>query len=208
MITTIDLIRHGEVAGKPALYGETDVPLSDNGLQQMMSQVPHVSGAERLISSPLQRCRKGAVALSEALTAPLSLLSGIAECRFGDVDGLPFDDAGDKWPAMEAFWQQPVACPLPGGEPLAEFHQRVMDAWHTLLHDVKGQHCLVVTHGGVIRQIIARLLNIDWQQASVYQHLTIGYGSLTRITIGDYADALPAIQFIGVPPPAVNGADR
>ena len=94
MTTTIDLLRHGEVAGKPALYGETDVPLSDNGLQQMMSQLPHVCSADRLTSSPLQRCRKGAVALSEALAAPLSLMSGIAECRFGCL--LYTSDAADE----------------------------------------------------------------------------------------------------------------
>ncbi len=38
MIKTIDLLRHGSVDGQPALYGCTDVGLSQFGLQQVVSQ--------------------------------------------------------------------------------------------------------------------------------------------------------------------------
>ena len=47
----------------------------------------------------------------------------------------------------------------------------------------KARRVLVIAHGGVIRMILAHILQLDWQQASWYQNLQISYGSLTRVRV-------------------------
>jgi len=42
---------------------------------------------------------------------------------------------------------------------------------------------LVVAHGGVIRMIIAHILQLDWKKSSWHQQLQIGNASLTRISL-------------------------
>lgn len=116
------------------------------------------------------------------------------------------------WSRLEAFFQTPAENTLPEAETLADFHQRVIAAWQRLIEqqvaDVKSQkgtflinselggsaqqssiaipktrRVLVVAHGGVIRMILAHILQLDWQQASWHQQLHIGHGSLSRICI-------------------------
>ncbi|GAW95374.1 MULTISPECIES: histidine phosphatase family protein [Colwellia] len=111
------------------------------------------------------------------------------------------------WSQLEAFFQAPAEVILPQAEALADFHSRVMKAWQNVLTQqvaiateqaanfhAKPQgplakkmpavrRVLVIVHGGVIRMILAHILQLDWQQASWYQKLQIGHGSLSRICI-------------------------
>jgi len=111
------------------------------------------------------------------------------------------------WSLLESFFQTPASIALPNGERLVNFHHRVIAAWQKLIEQQiaieskkasqqcefvtrqkkqakqKSRRILVVAHGGVIRMIIAHILQLDWQQASWHQQLNIGYGSLSRICL-------------------------
>ena len=98
------------------------------------------------------------------------------------------------WPQLEAFFHAPADIVLPEAETLAVFHQRVINAWQNLLAQhiaIAAKHkesktprrVLVIVHGGVIRMILAHILQLDWQQASWHQKLQIGHGSLSRISV-------------------------
>ena len=107
------------------------------------------------------------------------------------------------WSLLEAFFNAPATTKLPQAESLADFNQRVISTWQTLLvneceslgtqnsttqppESIKAQQSkriLVIAHGGVIRMILAHIMKIDWQQPSWYQNLHIGYGSLTKICV-------------------------
>lgn len=61
---------------------------------------------------------------------------------FGQWDGVPYADLVAQWlPARTRFWASPVANPLPGAEPLAEFHRQVLRAWERLLHPKPRGRC-------------------------------------------------------------------
>lgn len=197
MTRIIDLLRHGSVEGKAALYGRTDVPLSPTGYRQMLSHMAAFQTVDKIISSPLTRCLSGAQAISQQVNRSVTPLSSLQECDFGDLDGVPFDALRSQWPKLEAFWQQPAKATLPQAETLNAFHHRVLSGWQQILTQ-QAKHLLVVSHGGVIRQILAHLLGINWRQAALYQQLAIGYGSLTRITIDHHPNALPVIRYIGL----------
>lgn len=200
----IDLLRHGAIAGDPGLYGQTDVPVSECGWQQMLQSVNVDLQYQQVISSPLQRCHRFAKDYSHRHSLQLSTEPLLQEMNFGEWDGRPFDQLQDRWAELEAFWQQPAQITPPGGESLVSFKERVNQGWEQLLQQCKGTQTLVVTHAGVIRMILGQLLCVDWQSADFYQQLRIDYGSITRIQILYGEDKIfPQIRFIGRPSPAI-----
>ncbi|MDF3126182.1 histidine phosphatase family protein [Rheinheimera sp. 1928-s] len=175
----IDLVRHGPVAGPAALYGWTDVQLQQQSpacLDWLCAQ-----SYQHILSSPLQRCLISAEAQAKRLQLKLSIEPDLKEMNFGLWDGVPFDEHSQHWPEQQLFWQQPFAITPPQGESLAAFQQRVFKAFE--LHSrYQQQQALWLVHGGVIRLLLASLLNIDLQQSRWLQQLSIAYGSVSRIS--------------------------
>lgn len=195
----ITLVRHGKVNGKAALYGHTDIELSTQGKQELhiTLQLVHQGVAiDRLVSSPLIRCAALATEFSFQHQIPLHIEPKLMEMHFGNWDGVAFDELGDEWINLEIFWQSPHSAQPPGGEALNDFAQRVINAWESLLKDGGYQHQLLLCHGGVIRIIIAHILQLDWRNPALFRQLQIDYASHTRIEIGSYPNALPVIKWI------------
>lgn len=118
-----------------------------------------------------------------------------------------------QWQTLERFWQNPVQHPLPNAELLTGFSYRVLRAWQaiseqfcaldsTTLTDVQqtnheanqqisqstndqreDNNILLVCHGGVIRMILAHLLQVDFRNPNWYTQLSIANGSLTSIRV-------------------------
>ena len=200
MPTTFTLLRHGPVAGSPALYGHTDVSLSEQGHIAMCSAIDVIHShlqIDHIVSSPLVRCSRAAQLFAQQNNVPIAIVSDLKEMNFGDWDGIPFDQLADEWKNLEAFWQSPSTIQPPNGELLEAFATRIIRAWETLLASSKPQHYLVACHGGAIRIIVAHLLNIDWRNANLFTQLHISYNSSTRIEIGDFENSAPIIKWIG-----------
>ncbi len=201
---TIDLLRHGTVAGDAGLYGHTDIPVTESGRLQMQQSVNIDLQYQQVISSPLQRCLRFAKDYSRRQALSLKVEPLLQEMNFGVWDGQTFDQLQSCWAALEQFWQSPATVTPPNGESLPAFHERVTQFWPQLLQQCRGTQSLVVTHGGVIRMILAQLLCVDWQSADYYQRLRIDYGSITRIQVLYTDDGIyPQIRFIGRPSPAI-----
>ena len=109
------------------------------------------------------------------------------------------------WSLLETFFQAPSKVELPDGELLSSFNDRVVTAWQRIveqqiilateqgscskLAQKKASRVLVIAHGGVIRMILAHILQLDWQQASWHQNLHIANASLSRVCINHpYSD--------------------
>ncbi len=99
-----------------------------------------------------------------------------------------------SWSELDAFFHSPAEVVLPEAESLTDFHYRITQAWKNLITqqvDINAKQkdsktprrILVIAHGGVIRMILAHVLQLDWKNAAWYQQLHIGYGSLSRIII-------------------------
>lgn len=197
----ITLVRHGKVEGPAALYGHTDIGLSHEGLSELQTTIRHVhqlNPITHILSSPLIRCAHPARAFSRISQLPLRILDDLKEMHFGDWDGIPFDEFSEEhWQALNRFWETPSTAQAPCGETLQSFAGRVIRGWQQIQDNKSAEHQLVICHGGVIRIIIAQLLNLDWANASLFRQLTIDYASNTRIEILNDADALPIIRYIG-----------
>lgn len=198
--TIITLVRHGKVAGPAALYGCTDIALSADGHRDLLRTLNHLHAQtpiNQLISSPRLRCLQVAQEFSVQYQIPLHTEENLQEMHFGIWDGIPFDELGDEWKNIEAFWEAPHSMQPPKGESLTDFAARVINSWELLTRNTRAGHQIIVCHGGVIRIIIAHILQIDWRNPQLFKQLQIDYTSHTRIEIGSYENALPIIKWIG-----------
>ncbi|MCL9774796.1 histidine phosphatase family protein [Vibrio methylphosphonaticus] len=195
----IYLLRHGKVTGEAALYGHTDIAVSSEENAAIASNLHALSlNLKQVITSPLLRCHAVAQQFAHQQALPLSVVSDLSEMYFGDVDGVPFDTMStQEWQNLEPFWENPAQTSLPNAESLCDFHTRVVRAWASL--STLKQDTLVVTHGGVIRVILAHLLELDWRNAKWYSTLSIQNGSLTHIQINPKFPEHVLIKAIGTP---------
>jgi len=224
----ISLARHVKVAGAAALYGSTDVmPRSEDNSRLLSTLTIHQQQNkpfELVVSSPLNRCRLLATMFSEQNNIPLKCDDGFQEMHFGEFDGIPFDDntfsrdtvlGAKNWTTLEQFWKAPAIAVLPQAESLADFNQRVLVAWQELIDlcfkqsedeehlKPKLKRILLVAHGGVIRIILAQVLQLAWQNPVLHQSLQISNGSISKITVTrPFEDSNVdhfQVNFIGLP---------
>lgn len=175
----VDLLRHGDVQGGACFRGERDDPLSPLGLEQMRRVTTRVgaTGWTRIIASPARRCADFARELSGACDRSLTLADAWRERAFGDWEGRPLDSIPND--ELQCFWDDPVGYTPPRAEPFADFSARVLAAWHDLL-DRREPHTLLITHGGVIRVLVAEVLCMS--DAGLLL-LEVPHACLTRLRI-------------------------
>lgn len=193
------LLRHGKVNGEPALNGHTDCDVSTN-LQQKIKNalIQKKLPLDHVISSPLKRCADLATLLQiDYPRATHSLNHQLQEMSFGTLDGQPFETIKAHWSLLDAFWQDPYHNTLPEAETLAHFHHRISLAWAEIIQ-TNNSNTLMIAHGGVIRMILAIVLNIDWKNPAWHANLAIGNGSLTHIQITKAEQNYVSIKSIGV----------
>ncbi|MFA0240953.1 MULTISPECIES: histidine phosphatase family protein [Vibrio] len=194
----IYLLRHGKVEGEAALNGLSDV-LVNPDLQDRIcgALIKQDIAFDCVVTSPLRRCSDLANRYAQRMSVTLSVAPDFQEMNFGDVDGVPFDELEDKWGMLETFWQDPANHQLTGAESLQSFHDRVTQAWSQLLND-PSDNILLVTHGGVIRILLAHCLDIDWKNPSLYSKLSIENASITHIQITQFAQSFISVKSIGL----------
>ncbi|CAM3001527.1 alpha-ribazole phosphatase [Vibrio mytili] len=194
----IYLVRHGKVNAAPGMHGQTDLKVDDKE-QQRIAHAWKEYGLEvgAIISSPLSRCYDLAQMIGEQQLLPVVQDQDLQEMGFGDFDGVPFDMLTEKWKKLDAFWQAPAKHPLPNAERLDAFSLRVNNAWSRIVNDA-SDNVLIVTHGGVIRMILAHVLELDWRNPKWYSTLAIGNGSMTHITLTVDDQIYPSVRAIGV----------
>ncbi len=180
-IITVDLLRHGAVAADGwAFRGSTDLPLSDSGWQQLRSVADAFDEQfDHIASSPMQRCRLFAAELAQG--ADPHLLDDMREMDFGAWENRSFDEIEQVHGALlRQFWQSPVGIRPPDGECFDAFAERVMECWQAWIAADHGSRRLLVAHGGVIRVLLAHLLEMP---LSALWRLHLPYASWSRISL-------------------------
>lgn len=187
MTLRLDLLRHGETELGGGLRGSLDDALTEKGWAQMRAAVLAGGPWDRLISSPLQRCARFAAELGEQLNLPVQLETDLQELHFGVWEGqsaaaLMETDAE----ALGLFWADPYSFTPPQGEPVSDFAARVLGAVARLHQANAGERVLLISHGGVMRLLLAQarglpreqLLNVEVAHASLFSLTVEADGSL------------------------------
>ena len=197
----IIFFRHGQCQGGNILRGKTDVALSDMGWQQMQLSTNKVLAAHsipnKIVSSPLQRCRLFAEAKATQFKLNLAIVPALAEFDYGDWDGQTFERLYQKSPRdLNAFFNHPWQNPPPNGEKMPEFEARINNHYSSLCVTAQTHSIIwVFTHGGVMKQILAYILGLD-RQASVFSSIDIPYAaSITTHLCWDKEKCYSRIEF-------------
>jgi alpha-ribazole phosphatase len=191
-ITTIDLLRHGACEGGEIFRGSTDVPLTEQGWQQMRDTLAAHSGWQRIICSPLQRCRLFAETLAARETLPLEVDEQLRELHFGDWEGRRIVDIQrEHGTSLRSFWSNPTEFTPPNGEPMIQFRERVLQAAAGIQQRHRGRHVLLIAHGAVIRQLLCEWLQMPM---TAFSNIAVPYAGLSRVRIYYRDNAAPWLQ--------------
>ena len=181
MTLHLDLLRHGETELGGGLRGSLDDALTANGWAQMRAAVVAQGPWDRVVSSPLQRCARFADELGAQLKVPVSLEKDLQELHFGAWEGqsaaaLMETDAE----ALGLFWADPYSFTPPQGEPVSDFSERVLGAVARLHQAYAGERVLLVSHGGVMRLLLARARGLPREQLL---NVEVGHGALFSLHV-------------------------
>jgi alpha-ribazole phosphatase/probable phosphoglycerate mutase len=179
--TLIDLLRHGEPEGGVKFRGHSDDPLSAQGWAQMRAAAASAAGWDVIVASPLRRCSDFAAELAARYSLPVETEARLKEIGFGAWEGFTAEQVAARDPeALERFWRDPAQHTPPGGEPLADFETRVAAGWDDLLQRHAGKKILLVCHGGVIRLILAQILEMP--RTNLFR-LNVPFASISRVRV-------------------------
>ena len=188
--TLIDLMRHGEPVGGSRYRGQIDDPLSNTGWKQMQAAVGQHDPWDAIVSSPLSRCLDFAQELAERLKIPLEVDDRLMEIGFGVWQGKTHDEITQFDPGLQQrFYRDPMSHRPEGSEGLGDFRVRVLAAWNDILNRHAGQHLLIVCHAGIIRMVLAHILEIP---LSNLFRIKVGSASITRIECAEQGE-----EFLG-----------
>lgn len=150
---SIYLIRHTTpLIEKGLCYGQLDIDVTasfEEEAEQIQNALPE--DIEHVYSSPLIRCHKLASYLFP--NHSINLEPALMELACGEWEGIHWDAIPaaviDPW--MKDF----VNVCIPGGESYIQMHSRVTQCFKRITEGPKP--VAIVTHGGVIRSILAHI---------------------------------------------------
>lgn len=191
------LMRHAEVetAYHQTFGGRINMELSERGQVQARALADFLQwrSLDSCFSSPMKRavqtaspCRKW--------TKPV-LLNGLREVDFGDWTGLRWEEVQEKYGKSARDWLHLLeANAIPKAEPIEQFRARIQESWNILLRPENGNRIGVFGHGGVIRMLLALLLQMPARQMAAFE---LSYASVTILHIQENR---PEIQLLNYYP--------
>lgn len=179
--TRLLLLRHGEVeeGARGRIYGRLDPALSPAGRDQAEAAARLAAAARpvAIYTSPSVRAQDSAAPLAALLGLAPIVEPRLREIEFGELEGLTFAEAERRDPVTWREWmERPGEVRFPGGECWDEIRARAVEAAESIAAAHAAAPVAVVTHGGVIRALLAEALAIP---ASRTFRMEVGFGSLT-----------------------------
>jgi probable phosphoglycerate mutase len=181
--TRLIAVRHGETDWnrQSRLQGHTDIGLNPRGHAQARRAAQSIAPdrPDAVYASDLARARCTAESIAAACGLAVTLEPALRERQFGLYEGLTFEAVEAQWPEQAQRWRQrdPAWGP-PGGEVLADFHQRAVDAVARIAAAHPGQCVVIVSHGGVLDSLYRASLRIDLQAPRTW---LVGNASINRL---------------------------
>ena len=164
----IVLVRHGLTLWNRTarIQGISDVELSDEGLRQakLLAEKFPFDSVDAIYSSDLSRAKSTAQFIADKFNLPVQTDAEFREVNFGVWEGKTFAEL-EKIDAerVKIFHSSPEKLVIEGAETFQQAQVRAMNAIKKLVerHESKDFcRIVVVTHGCVIRTIIAGILEV------------------------------------------------
>ena len=183
--TRLHLVRHGEVdeAYHQVFGGSIDMELSATGHEQAKSLAKFLQGRnfDHIYRSPMVRVRQTAKPLLDALGREAEVIDELREVDFGVWTGHKWHEIQGKFGVDAEDWLVHLENgDVAEAEPMDGYRSRIRGSLEQMMGEGAGQDVLVLCHGGVIRMLLALLLDapfskmdrfeVDFASLSVIEH--------------------------------------
>jgi broad specificity phosphatase PhoE len=161
--------------------GNQPIPLSQTGEQQartcaeILSRTP-IAG---IFTSPVLRAVQTAEILGQGQGTPLHHIPALSEIGVGGWLNRYWQDFADD-PAKRDWYTHPDRARPAGGETLREVQRRAVAAVEQALTGAHDKPYVFVSHGDVIRAILAHYLHID---LAIIRHARIDHVAVSGLDL-------------------------
>ena len=190
----LTLIRHTSLQTAAGIcYGQSDVDVAASFINKAAKAKEKLASMafNAVYSSPLQRCVK----LADALNFGASVLDNrLMELNFGDWELQAWDDIPRD--IFDTWAHDYANIAPPNGETFSQLQQRGLSFLEDILAKHANEHIAVVSHGGMIRALLAHVLNMELKGLFRF---TIDYGSVTQLQFGaPKSNRVPKVEFVNL----------
>ncbi|GAE88012.1 alpha-ribazole phosphatase [Acetivibrio straminisolvens] len=159
------LVRHGETdSNKRGTYlGWTDVELNSNGICQAKAIRDKLKTVkvDAIYSSPFNRTVKTAEIINENYGLEIITSDNLKERNFGIWDDLTFEEISSRYPDdCKRWFEDWINFRIKDGESAKDTYDRVVAFVREIINSKKEGGCLIVSHLGTIRFMLAYLLGM------------------------------------------------
>jgi len=169
--------------------------LSARGKRQAKKLAAWLRGQtiDALYASPMKRVQQTlALALKNGADRQ-TLLPGLREIDFGDWTGLGWEAVSERFGFHAHEWLDQIECKgAPNGENGKSFRARVEPCLREIVRRQRGQNVAVFCHGGVIRMMLAILLDVPLPKTNQFE---IEYASVTQVVLHPHMAEVELLNF-------------
>jgi len=185
-VTTFLLLRHAlhDWVGRGIAGRQPGVSLNEEGRRQAQQLVPRLEAVhlDAIVCSPQPRTHQTAQPLASARGLDIEVQAGLDEIDMGEWQGLTFrqlDAIGRPW---RDWVERRASAHPPGGEAFAGVPVRAMAALRELQQRYPHGTVLAVSHGDVIKCIVATCLRMSLDDL---ERFDIAPAGATKLAMGE-----------------------
>jgi len=195
--TRLLLIRHGEVEPRHqhTFGGRIDMNLSARGREQAesLAEYLHRKTIGAIYASPMKRVQQTLAPFLNNGAPPQTILPALRELDFGDWTGLGWQAVSERFGFSAYEWLDQIEHKgAPNGENGKTFRARVEPCLCEIARRHRGQNVAVFCHGGVIRMMLAILLDVPLPKTN---HFEIEYASVTQVALHPHTAEVELLNF-------------
>lgn len=196
-VTRLLLVRHAEIEPRyqGTFGGRIDMDLSPRGQTQAETLARYLQGKplDAIYASPMKRVQQTIAPMLQNGGPIQTILPGLREVDFGDWTGLGWRAVSERFGFAAHEWLHQIEFHgAPNGESGATFRARVEPCLHQIVQRHRGQRVAVFCHGGVVRMLLAILLEVPLPKTNQFE---IEYASVTQVALHPHMAEVELLNF-------------
>ena len=148
---------------------------------------------DAIYASPMKRVQQTLAPLLKNGATAQTILPGLREVDFGDWTGFNWEEVREKFGVHPYDWLDEIELgAVPNGENGVQFRARVEPCLFEIIRRHQGKTAAIFCHGGVIRMILAILLDLPLSKTNSFE---IEYTSVTQVALRSHLNEIELLNF-------------